>query len=547
MGNRALLFWPLAAWTVFAALALWLTRGTLSLDTDSAMRLVQVRDLMAGQGWFDTVQHRMNTPFGLPMHWSRLVDGPLAALALVSERFALTAWPLLLLAGLLFLLARLADRLGGPRAVFPVLILALLCPELYAAFTPGNIDHHGLQLVLMLAALLGVVEQRPRLTAVTVALSLGVGLESLPYALIAIGFSLIDRQKAKEFGLTLAAASLLLLVATTADPYRTVPVCDTYSLFYAVLLAAGGLGAAAISQLPRHRLWVLALLVVALLGVAALLNPVCFAGPYGGLDARMKTIFLARINEARPVWDFFRLSPSQTIGGYGYAAAAVVLSFFAPSSRARTIALAFAAVAIVVATLQYRATPFALVFALPGLAAGLVQLTRQRSRLLLAAALVAGNGAAFTLAAAFVEGLDKVSARASTFGHQVACGREDAMAPLRLLPKGRVAAFVDQGPAILAYTPHSAVAGPYHRDAAGILDSYEIFAGKNPRAVLERRRIDYVMACRGAPDWEFYRQQGGLVSELAAGQRPSWLVPVQNIPAGPDIDVGETELYRVKR
>src|ERR1700754_2112522 len=135
MGNRSWLVWPFAAWLLCAAMALWLARGNLALDTDSAMRLVQVRDLMAGQGWFDTVQHRLNTPYGLPMHWSRLVDAPLALLSLISERFALIAWPLTLLAGLLLLLARLGARLGGRRPVPVVLVLTLLCPELYATFT----------------------------------------------------------------------------------------------------------------------------------------------------------------------------------------------------------------------------------------------------------------------------------------------------------------------------------------------------------------------------------------------------------------------------
>ena len=31
-------------------------------DSDDAMRLVQVRDLLAGQGWFDMVQHRLMPP-----------------------------------------------------------------------------------------------------------------------------------------------------------------------------------------------------------------------------------------------------------------------------------------------------------------------------------------------------------------------------------------------------------------------------------------------------------------------------------------------------
>jgi len=543
MGNRSWLVWPLAAWLLFAAMALWLAHGNLALDTDSAMRLVQVRDLLAGQGWFDTVQHRMNAPYGLPMHWSRLVDAPLALLSLISERVALTLWPLALFAALLLLLSRLAARLdvrlGGRPAMALVLILTLFCPELYAIFTPGNIDHHGLQLVLMLAALAGVVERRPYLTAIVVAVSLGVGLETLPYVLVAIGFSLVDQDRARKFGLTLAVLSLLLLVATTADPYRTAPVCDTYSLFYAVLLACGGVGAAAISLLPRHRVVALIGLGVALAAIAVLLNPACLAGPYGGLDARMQTLFFARINEAHPVWDFFRLSPSQTVGGYVYAVFALVLCFAAPAGRARNIAIAFAMVALAVATFQYRATPFVLVFALPGLAAALTVLWDRYGLILFAVVLIFANGVAFTLAASLAEGQERVATRATAFVRQVACGEEPAMAALKSLAPGRVAGFVDQGPAILAYTPQGAIAGPYHRDAAGILDSYEIFAGKNPRAVLDRRGVDYVMTCRGAPDWDFYRAQGGLVAELAQNRKPDWLTPV-----GPS---GDVVVYRVKR
>ncbi|HET7083331.1 MAG TPA: hypothetical protein VFI23_01060 [Rhizomicrobium sp.] len=542
MGNRSLWVWP--AWLLFAVPALWFARAELasgfgSLDTDSAMRLAQVRDLLAGQGWFDTVQHRMNAPYGLAMHWSRLADAPPALLSLLSERLALTAWPLLLFGAALYLLARLAGRLGGHIAAGAVLVLALLCAEVYATFAPGNIDHHGLQLALMLAALTGVVERRPLLTAVAVAVSLGVGLETLPYALLAIGFSVFDRVNARRFGLSLAGTALLLLVATTADPYRFHPVCDTYSLFYAVLLAAGGIGVAAIGFLPRHRGAALAGLAILLAGLSVLLNPACLAGPYGGLDPRLQTLFFARINEAHPVWQFFRLAPSQTIGGYGYALLALAFCFALPAGRAKWAVTGFASLALAVATLQYRATPFALMFVLPGLAAALVRLTEKRSPVLLAAALILANGVMFTLLATLAEGQAAVTARANAFARQVACGAEPAMAPLKTMPRGRVAGFVDQGPAILAYTPDSAIAGPYHRDAAGILDTYEIFAGKNPRAVLARRGVDYLMTCRGAPDWGFYRDKGGLVAALAKGQMPDWLTPAGR--------KGDIEVYRVAR
>ncbi len=65
--------------TVVAYLAASFGQGG-DLSTDDAMRLVQVRDLLAGQNWFDLTQHRLSPPAGVTMHWSRLIDLPLAAL-----------------------------------------------------------------------------------------------------------------------------------------------------------------------------------------------------------------------------------------------------------------------------------------------------------------------------------------------------------------------------------------------------------------------------------------------------------------------------------
>ena len=189
----------------------------------------------------------------------------------------------------------------------------------------------------MLAALLGLVEQRPILTAAAVCLGLGVGLESLPYGLAATATVALwlrdDARRAGIFGLALAGMALGLLVAMSA--YRAAPVCDSYSLFHAVLLIVGGAGIAAVSRMPRHRLPAVAALAVALLALAALLNPVCFAGPYAEMDARMRVLFLARINEARSVWEFFQLAPSQTVGGYFYAAFAVRLRSPGPGAQLR--------------------------------------------------------------------------------------------------------------------------------------------------------------------------------------------------------------------
>ena len=73
-----LLFWLLVAG--YMLLDRWgAIRGFALGDTDDNMRMMQVRALLAGQGWYDLRQYRLNPPFGADIHWSRLVDLPIAA------------------------------------------------------------------------------------------------------------------------------------------------------------------------------------------------------------------------------------------------------------------------------------------------------------------------------------------------------------------------------------------------------------------------------------------------------------------------------------
>ena len=284
-GNRLLAWQP--AWALFAAAAIWLTRHGLALDTDSAMRLAGVRDLLHGQAWFDTGQHRMNTPYGLPMHWSRLVDAPLALLMLVSEGFALRAWPLALFAGVLFLLARLAARWAGAP-----------CRWCWAgASVRGDVRHlfarrHRSSRPATAADAGGVAGAGgtpPMLTAIGRGAGPGRGSGSLPYALVAICAACLwlrTAAKARLFGVTGESQALLLFF--TAPAYRVRRPCATpirCSMPGFCCWAGGWCGD---QFLPRHRLLVLAGLGLVLLALAALINPGCFAGPYGGLDARMQ-------------------------------------------------------------------------------------------------------------------------------------------------------------------------------------------------------------------------------------------------------------------
>ena len=81
-----------AAWVGFVVYLLvsrWSSVQNFSLsDTDDNMRLAQVRAwLNDGQGWYDLRQYKLDPPAGANIHWSRLVDLPLAGLILLGRLF----------------------------------------------------------------------------------------------------------------------------------------------------------------------------------------------------------------------------------------------------------------------------------------------------------------------------------------------------------------------------------------------------------------------------------------------------------------------------
>ena len=118
--------WALLATTVLVVSTLAGPRPSLSDslgDTDDAVRLVSVRELLAGAPWFDTTLPRIGAPEPLVSHWSRLIDAPLGAM--------ITAFsPLLGTDG-----AELATRILWPALLF--FMLALIVAARHAG-APGR-------------------------------------------------------------------------------------------------------------------------------------------------------------------------------------------------------------------------------------------------------------------------------------------------------------------------------------------------------------------------------------------------------------------------
>ena len=198
--------WPLVllAYAVVCVIAIVKTLHGLDTtpllkDTDDAMRLVTVRDLLAGQNWFDHTQYRLNTPYGAEIHWSHLVDAGIGAVILLlwplagalTETVAVCVWPLLLLLPLMVLSGRLAFRLVGRAGILPAVVLTPLSLAMMAEFTPGRIDHDSVQILLLLSMLWGAIGALERerfgwLAGIAAAVSLAIGIEGLPSVVAAV-------------------------------------------------------------------------------------------------------------------------------------------------------------------------------------------------------------------------------------------------------------------------------------------------------------------------------------------------------------------------
>jgi hypothetical protein len=108
-----------------------------------------------------------------------------------------------------------------------------------------------------------------------------------------------------------------------------------------------------------------------------------------------------------------------------------------------------------------------------------------------------------------------------------------------------IADQLEWGPYLLAWTPHSVLAGPYHRMSAAILTAHRVFAlpPAEARRVLSGTGADYLVRCgaQGPLGLSDTETADSLWGHLRDGDVPDWLTPVGD-PQGQPFWV-----YRVKR
>ncbi|MBO9624731.1 MAG: hypothetical protein J7500_18645 [Sphingomonas sp.] len=534
------LAWTLRGWSDLSALRL--------PDTDDVMRLQQIRDWIAGQAFGDLAQHRLGPAPGLEMHWSRLPD--LVPAALITgmtpllgrhgaEVMAVVAWPVMLFAGTLLLTAAIARALGASGALAAT--LGALAYPATSLFMPGRIDHHSLQLLLLLVvvrSLVGRGTARAGLAAgIATAASFAIGLETAPLLALAVAAATLlwvrdeDGAHARlcgyAVGLVLSLAGAAALLRTRGWTY---PACDgfTENFWRAGQFAAVALLALAVFGFGLHsrraRLLAAVAAGAAASGGALLLAPDCLH-PYGHVDPLLARFWLSHVEEAQPL---FAAPTAHAIGYAGLMLAGIAASLFA-WRRERGIGwavlLAFQLGALALTLAQLRGAYAGALLAAPALAAFIAN-ARARGVLPLAGAWFASTGLLYPIAA---QALAPQAAAPSDTG----CDPSAALARLASLKPGTLLSPIDLGARAIAATPHRAVAGPYHRNTAGNLAMYRFFLGgaAQARATAQVLRADYVLLCPRDLSEAGPPAPDSLLAALRQGTPPHWLEPIR-VPGG---------------
>ena len=576
----ALFYLLLCAWLIYSR---WANiQGFVLADTDDNMRISQVRAwLNDGQGWYDLRQYKLNWPDGANIHWSRLVDLPLAGLILLgriflagpqAELFAVGVAPLIPLAVLATALALTVRRLVHPSAWPLALICLFFAGSTMAQFVPTRIDHHGWQLALLAISVAGIADPRRARGGATLgiasAMSLAIGLEAMIYiALAGVGTVLrwvadrAERRRLAAYAVSLTGGTAFGFLVFASEANR-LAVCDALS---PVWLSDALLGGALLLALAwwspgswKTRLGAAALAGATIAGFHALAWPNCLQRLEGVSD-EVYELWLSHVREARP---FYRhpwktavtiiALPATGLIGWG------VLGWITRKDAAKlarvlsAVVLAFAATALLF--WQTRTGPAAQLLAIPGAVALVVLLAPMlyNSRFMLvrtigttALVLLALGGLVPLLLDQVAPDQVKNERQRAIAKANNACPTLAAMRPIGKLPAATIFTFGDLSPRLITVTHHRAIMGPYHRNGVQIVDTMKFFRGSpdEARLLADKYRADYVLTCPMMSQATVFTAEApkGFYMQLERGQVPVWLEPVQ-LPKGSPL-----KLWRVKR
>ena len=501
-------------------------------DIDDDLRAVQIRLLVDGGPWFDRTIPMIEMPEAYVSPWSRLVDLPYAAIAWLltpmlgtetSLQAAFWIWPPVMLVLFCGLVVRtLMAMLDGIMLLEPIGVISsvLLMWLALWEFSPGRIDHHNIQLLLIMLSFWGLVLWTPKgaiLVGAGCVGSVAVGLELLPLiALVLGGVSLswvLNRPGSRTFaialGLSMLALTPLFGLALIGPAGLASTQCDALSAPYALALAGYGGITAALAALPVRagmigRGALVAVAGAALVGWLAWQFPLCLEGPYHMIDPLSRAYWLNRVEQEKSFLLYFQNGKTTEIIVLGALVAILALAAPIVGSTIRNgrpgviiiFACAVAALALALLQTRYIRFPAALAPLFAPFALHMVSRDTKAGARLLGAVVAVVTGAGLTLQAlvpAQSGGIDAVD-------HLTYAGcKEPDVTILGEVKPGRIMMPAWLGLRLLDQLPPgmTVAAVSFHRAAPGmrrILQSFISDDSQTRREALEG--FDYIALCR---------------------------------------------------
>lgn len=587
-----------AIWLLAGLAILFVSRDAIAAwkvgDPDDQMRMLQVRDWLAGQSWWDITQYRMNAPDGGDMHWSRLVDVPLGAVLTIltpflgqslAEQTTAAIVPLFTMGVIMALYAAAARRIFGPVVALVATGLLVTIIPFTAQVIPMRIDHHGWQLACFAAALWALFDRKAWLGSAVVlglacALWIEISVEGLPFAALLLGLSalawvfppLAPHPDGRRLHFPIAITSAALGTAGffgITESWTSPNFCDALSpVHIAALSAMAVVILAAVVLEKRSRIFdsvyfrLIAGAVAASGGVAALLliAPQCAGDAFAGLDPMVREYWFSRVPEGLPLWsvqlDFaIQQYAYMLAGGVAFAFLGLWNRQLAATDKIRLAFLVFGAV--VIGAWVSRTAVYAMMLANIFLAAMLIHLFAAAERqtnlvLRMALRIIALLLAMPNLSAQFVlNQVNAAEAKADPIAERfninfekqaLLCQKTASAAALDRLPPSVIMAGLDTNPAILQFTKHRVVASGHHRNQAAMADVIRTFVGSEADAaqIIGARNIGYLVTCDGSFELELYQRSAphGFLAQLRRGNVPPWLRQRANI--------GPFQIYEVQ-
>ncbi|WP_108813980.1 hypothetical protein [Loktanella sp. Alg231-35] len=540
-----------------------------TMGNDDITRLVMVRDWIAGQGWYDTTQYRMAPPDGVLVHWSRYIDAGIAAIILplslflpmeTAEQIAATVWPTLILIVTLLVMGFGTRRLfGAVAACFAVLFTVLwpLTADVHAR--AGNLDHHNIQLLMMIIlAMAAVWPTRPIAAGVVgglaAAFSLSTGLEALLF-IVGAGVVIFVRgvfgQTAKaarlliSFCSALFFGSVLLWLGLTAPNAWGQPVCDQLGASVLSLVAAAAVGSvlpfAVYRWISGPVMHIASTVIITAIGIALAwpLLGSCIEGPYGSLSPELQEMISSQITEAKPALVYVQAHSAAAFVFTLPVVTAMIAGFALWRVKARqgdwpkaqSTALGWLLILGVmgIGMMFNQMRTVIMVASIVPIIGGVVMAVLLQAYLDTRGPMTAVTMFAIAIAIAspalYLRPFEAFIASDNGSSRKALndCRQYDGLTALNAIPPARILSPGNLGPALLWATHHSALSGLYHRSPSAMYHAMAPWRMDEAEfmSVVQGSNATHLLLCRGRGF------PGAYATDLSHGDTTAdWLRPV---------------------